>query len=165
VNDQRAWLIDLYPRRTPWRQAATHCDGRFLAMAMGLVLLVAAAGLLYLSQASTAAGLRYRLTGLRDEQSSLHEDIALLRVEIAANASCLALEERTQRLGLIDAPAGTSYAVCYVPAQPAPGNMSARAAAQPALTATARIQPSFWERVTAFLTPEPKQQAMRTTNP
>ncbi len=116
MNRQRALLIDVYSRPASWQRATTRVDGRALALTVGLLVLLACAGLLYLSQASTAAELRYTLRERRAQQQLLQERITLLRCQIAQSESITSLEPRAERLGLVDAMPGDPEMVCYVPA-------------------------------------------------
>ncbi len=127
MNDQRTLYLDAYSRRTSWKPAATRLDGRLLALAAVLLLLVTTAGLLYLSQASAAAQMRYRLLDSERQQDELQERIAVLRCQVAAGESLASLERRVARLGLADAPADAPIVVCYVPAPPAPAVVTAPA--------------------------------------
>ncbi len=71
MNDQRALILDAYPRRTTWQPATTRIDGRVLGLILGLLLLAAAAGLLYLTQASAATETRFCLAEVEGEQADL----------------------------------------------------------------------------------------------
>lgn len=115
MNEQRMLLDCAYPRLNLIRPAARRIDGRLLGLCAGLLALLAAAALLYLSQASAAAELRYRLGDLEREQAELYEQVALLRCQTATNDRLANLEARAEELGLVDAPPSHSYVVCYVP--------------------------------------------------
>lgn len=122
MNDQRALILDAYPRRTTWQPATTRIDGRVLGLIMGLLLLAAAAGLLYLTQASAATEARFRLAEVEAEQADLAEQISVLRCQVAASESFGALEKRAAGLGLVDAPPNDPVIVCVVPDGPSPSS-------------------------------------------
>ena len=157
MNSQHSLLIDARLRRAPWRQAASPLEGRLLALIGGLLLLITAAALLYLSQASVAAELRYQLWQTKREQMELEEEIALLRVQIASADGCQALEQRALRLGLVDAPLGGPYLVCEIPAAP-------KVASNPPI-ASQPAQSAALEHLLARFVPSPKLQAMRISMP
>ncbi len=140
VNQQRALLFDVHSRPTSWQRAATRIDRHVLGLVVGLLALLAMAGLLYLSQASMAAELRYVLREHQRDELKLHEALTALRCQIARGESITSLEERTGRLGLVDAPPGDPQVVCYVPAAVAVG---APAGAQ--VPAGPRPAPTFVE--------------------
>ncbi len=121
VNEQRTLYVDFYPRRAPWQPAATRLDLRLLGLAIGLLLLVAAAGMLYLSQASAIAELRYRLLDNERVQRELGEQIVELRVQVAMAQSLDNLENRVAGLGLVDASPTDPVAFCYLATPAAPG--------------------------------------------
>mgnify|MGYP005838586549 CR=1 FL=1 len=135
MNDSRVLFIGAYPRRMGRQQAATRVDGRLLGLIVGLLALAAAAGLLYLSQASAAAQLQYRLCAAEACQAELWQEIALLRCRIATADTYASLEARAARLRLVDAPSGGPYLVCDVsPAQATgPASEAGRAVAAQAL--------------------------------
>lgn len=116
MNRQRALLVDVYSRPASWQRATTRVDGHALVLAVGLLMLLTCAGLLYLSQASTAAELRYTLQERREKQQELQEQITRLRCMVARLESITSLEPRAERLGLVDAQPGDPEMVCYVPA-------------------------------------------------
>jgi hypothetical protein len=118
VNGRRALYMDLHAHQMEVQRAATRLDPHLLGLTMALLLLTAAAGLLYLSQASTVAQLRYCLADNEREQAALLEQIALLRCEVAASQSFGSLEQRVEELGLVDAPPDEPVMMCYV--EPAP---------------------------------------------
>jgi hypothetical protein len=109
--------MDVCSRRMSAQPATTRVDARVLGLSVLFLLLVTAAGLLYLSQASTVAELRYRLSESEWRRASLQEDIAHLRCQIASSQSLAGMEERWQRLGLVPAqPDDLVVVVCSVPA-------------------------------------------------
>lgn len=119
MNQQRALFVDLYSRPAAYQRAATRASGRALALIVGLLVLLALAGLLYLSQASTATEMRYALLVRRGEEARLQEEILLLRCQVAQHQSIGSLEERAQRLGFVDASPNDRQIVCAMPAAPA----------------------------------------------
>jgi len=159
VNDRM--FADAYPRPATWRPGATRVNSRFLGLALGTLLLLTFAALLYLSQASAVAELRYGLLESERQESELREEIAFLRYQIATCDSSTALKEHAQRLGLVDAPTDSAYLVCYAPTPRAmPGQMAAPAEAAPAVAARSVLV----ERLTALFAPKPKLQAMRMSS-
>jgi len=121
VNHERALFVDLYSRPATYQRAATRISSRALALVVGLLLLLTLAGLLYLSQASTAAGMRYSLLQRQREEARLQEQILLLRCEVAQHQSIGALQERAQKLGLVDASPNDPQILCSIPAATAEG--------------------------------------------
>ena len=161
MNDRRVLYVDLYPRRLEVRRAATRLDARLLALSMALLLLTATAGLLYLSQASTVAQLRYWLADNEHQQATLLEEIARLRGQVAASQSLASLERRVEELGLVDAPPGGPVVVYYVStAEPAASeDGGTRRGPGPAAS------PSLLARLRALLAPEPAHQVSRAGSP
>ncbi len=115
MNQQRALLVDVYSRPASWQRAATRIDGHALALIVGLLVLLASAGLLYLLQASAATELRFMLQERRAQEQALQEQIIHLRCQIALGQSISSLEPRAERLGLVDASPGDPLVLCYVP--------------------------------------------------
>lgn len=109
-----------YPRREVGPRSVTRIDRHSLILIIGLLTLAAFAGVLYLSQASVAAELRFRLADAGSKSQGLWERNLALRQEIADLKRLPAVEERASRLGMVDASAGDPYVVCAVPkARPA----------------------------------------------
>jgi hypothetical protein len=133
VNEQTLYF-DVHMRHIPWQPATTRISGRMLGLSIVLLLLVAAAGLLYLTQASSAAIMHYCLLEQEEEQAVLQERIAFLRCQIASKESILVLENRVQKLGLVDGPLDGPVAVCYVaaPQEPQPPSLPNEDHPQPA---------------------------------
>lgn len=136
VSNQRVLYLDVCSRRMSVRPAATRLDGRLLGLCVAFLLLITAAGLLYLSQASTVAQLRYQLAENGRERAALEEQVASLRCEVAAVQSIVSLEERIERLGLVDAAEAGPIVVCRVTpaedeAQPGPQGVAPPAADAP----------------------------------
>jgi len=104
-----------YPRREVSARGATRLDLRSLILLVGLLALAAFAGVLYLSQASTAAALRYRLGEVEGEARDLTEQNLILRQEIADLGRLSTVEERAARLGMVDGPAPALYVACATP--------------------------------------------------
>ena len=136
------------------RQALSRFDRRFYGLILGVLLLVASACLLYLTQAGSAAALRYRLLVVEQEQDRLAEEIALLRTDLAYADRQEALDSRIERLGLVDAPLSGPYVVYYEPAA-APATAQASGPSQ----AAKRLTPIEW--LWGALKPQPQRQAMR----
>ena len=116
--------MDVTLRRVSWQRATTRVPNRILGLSAVLLLLVAFAGLLYLTQASAAAEMRYQLQSREVEQATLQEELASLRCQIAARECLPVVEQRVAQLGLVDAPLDQPVAICYVPesiAEPAAG--------------------------------------------
>ncbi len=158
MNEPRVQFLDLYTCQAAGRQAVMRHDGRILGVTLVFLLLIMAAGFLYLSQASAVAELRYRLLDCEDEQTELCERIALLRAQIAMADSHVALVGRAERLGLVDAPADCTYLVCYVPPRQAPDAGDA-----PKRAALNAPQPAIVERLLATVAPKPQRQALRAS--
>lgn len=104
-----------YPRREASARGATRIDRHALILVIGLLTLVALAGVLYLSQASVAAEMRFGLGGLEQEAAILWQEILTQRREIADRTRLAAVEERAARLGMVEAAAGP-YVACTMPA-------------------------------------------------
>ncbi len=102
-------------RRVGSTRGATRVDYHSLVLVVGLLALAAFAGVLYLSQASVAAGLRYRLGEAEREQRELWVDNLALRQAICTAERLTTVEERSARLGLVDAPVMGPYLACTVP--------------------------------------------------
>ena len=137
-----------YPRRASAVRSATRVDYRSLMLVIGLLALLAFAGVLYLSQASMAAALRFRLDGLEREAEDLWAQNLALREEIARCQRLSAIEERVGRLGMVSASLGGPYVVCALPErQAAPRAHSPRMESGAAL----RVSGSIWDRVLSWL--------------
>ncbi|MDI7277542.1 MAG: hypothetical protein QME94_16310 [Anaerolineae bacterium] len=119
MNQQRVLYFDVCSRQAAVRPATTRVNTRLLALSAVFLLLVALGALLYLTQASTAAGMRYRLSGAERVQADLQEEISALRCQIAAAESMASLEARVEALGLVDASPNDPVMICQVPAAPA----------------------------------------------
>ncbi len=104
-----------YPTRAAGPRSVTRIDRHSLVLILGLLTLVALAGVLYLSQASVAAELRFRLADADRQTQRLWERNLALRQEIADLGRLSAVEERVARLGMVDAPASGPYIACTVP--------------------------------------------------
>jgi hypothetical protein len=117
VSNQHALYLDVYSRRMSVRPATTRLDGRLLGLCVTFLLLITAAGLLYLTQAGTVAQLRYELQETGQERAGIEEQIAYLRSQIAEGQSIAGLEERVDGLGLVDASAEDPIVVCGVAAE------------------------------------------------
>lgn len=104
-----------YPRRVESTRGATRVDYHSLILVIGVLALAAFAGVLYLSQASVAAGLRYRLSDAEWEQRELWVSNLALRQAICSAGRLEAVEERASHLGMIDAPVMGPYVACVVP--------------------------------------------------
>lgn len=104
-----------YPRREAGPRSVTRIDHRSLILVLGLLALAAFAGVLYLSQASVAAELRYRLVDTEAMAEDLWQRNLALRQNIADLCRLDAVEERALRLGMVDAPAGEPYIACTLP--------------------------------------------------
>ena len=115
-----------YPSRVAGPRSVTRIDRHSLALILGLLALVALAGVLYLSQASVAAELRYRLADAEGETQRLWAQNLALRQEIADLGRLSAVEQRVARLGMVEAPISGPYIACTVPQ---PGPVLARPAA------------------------------------
>lgn len=115
MNRERVLFVDLYSRPATYQRAATRISSRALALLVGLLVLLALAGFLYLSQASTAAEMRYTLLSRQREETRLQEQIIVLRCEVAQHESIASLQERAARLGLVDASPNDPQIVCSVP--------------------------------------------------
>lgn len=120
MNQQRVLYFDVRSRHAAIRPATTRVNTRVLGLTVTFLLLIGLGALLYLSQASTAAQLRYHLSETERVQSSLQEEITALRCEIAAAESITSLEGRVAALGLVDAPPDDAVMVCQMPAGPDP---------------------------------------------
>lgn len=162
MNGQRVLYLDVCSRPTLGQPAATRVDGRLLALALALLLLITAAGLLYLSQASTLAQLRYQLAGNEQEQAELKEQIALLRCQLAARQSLAGLEARVQELGLVDAAPDDPIMVCYVDAPAGPMGGQEQAAGPTSLAASGR---NTLERLLSLLTVKPRLETAQLGQP
>ncbi|MGQ9684196.1 MAG: hypothetical protein ACUVX9_16825 [Anaerolineae bacterium] len=115
ANGQRTLYMDVTFRRVSWQRATTRVPNRILGLSAVLLLLVAFAGLLYLTQASAAAEMRYQLESREMEQAALQEELASLRCQIAARECLPVVEQRVAQLGLVDAPLDQPVAICYIP--------------------------------------------------
>ncbi len=103
-----------YPRREVNARGATRIDQHSLILVIGLLVLAAFAGVLYLSQASVAAELRFGLVARQNEAQDLWEQNLALQRRIADAEHLAAIEARVARLGMVDAPATGPYIVCTV---------------------------------------------------
>lgn len=119
MSQQRVLLVDLHTRPATLQRAATRVGGRALGLVVGLLALFTLAGLLYLSQASTAAEMRYALAQEQRDALALQERVTVLRCQIARGASITGLEERSSKLGLVDASSSDPRVVCDMPPPPA----------------------------------------------
>ena len=104
-----------YPRRGGTVRSATHIDRHSLALIIGLLALAAFAGVLYLSQASVAAELRFLLVDREREAQEIWEQNLTLRRDIADRDRMASIEERVARLGMVTAPPTEPHLVCAVP--------------------------------------------------
>ncbi|MCL6432065.1 MAG: hypothetical protein K6V36_14585 [Anaerolineae bacterium] len=117
MNQQRVLYFDVRSRHAAIRPATTRVNTRVLGLTVTFLLLIGLGALLYLSQASTAAQLRYHLAETEQVQSGLQEEITALRCEIAAAESITSLEGRVAALGLVDAPPDEAVMICQIPAE------------------------------------------------
>jgi hypothetical protein len=99
-------------RRVVTMRSATRVDLHALVLVIGLLALMAFAGVLYLSQASVAAELRYRLDGAAIEAADLWEQNVVLQQRIADMQRLAIVEKRAGHLGLVNAPADGPYMAC-----------------------------------------------------
>lgn len=104
-----------YPRRATGARNATRVDLHALILIVGLLALTAFAGVLYLSQASVAAELRYRLDCIEGESAELWERNVALQLRIADLEDLAVVESRANHLGMVNAPLGGPYMACTVP--------------------------------------------------
>ncbi len=104
-----------YRKREVGPRSVTRIDRHALILVLGLLTLAAFAGVLYLSQASVAAELRFRLADAEGEAQDLWQRNFALRQEIADRERLDAVEERASRLGMVDAPLGEQYIACALP--------------------------------------------------
>lgn len=118
-----------YPRRAGSTRSTTRVDYHSLVLVLGLLSLAAFAGVLYLSQASVAAQLHFRLEGAEWEAQDLRVRNVLRRQEIADSERLATIEERAAHLGMVSAAPSRTYLTCVVPqVQPAARPRSATVA-------------------------------------
>lgn len=137
-----------YPSRAVGPRSVTRIDRHSLILVLGLLTLVAFAGVLYLSQASAAAELRYRLADSQAQAQRLWERNFALRQEIADLGRLSAVEERVSRLGMVDAPTSGPYIACTVPQ---PGVVLNRPAAASGARIDREPAGSLWELLARHL--------------
>jgi len=137
-----------YPSRAAGPRSVTRIDRHSLVLILGLLTLVALAGVLYLSQASVAAELRYRLADAEGQTQHLWAQNLALKQEIADLGRLSAVEQRVARLGMVEAPSNGPYIACTVP-QTGPALASPEAAGAP--TAADEPAGSPWELVARSL--------------
>lgn len=133
-----------YPKRAAGPRSVTRIDRHSLILVLGLLTLAAFAGVLYLSQASVAAELRFGLADAEEEAQDLWQRNFSLRQQIADRERLDAVEERASRLGMVDAPAGEPYIACALP--PAELALTGRPAG-PVEAAGAGAASSPWARI------------------
>jgi hypothetical protein len=104
-----------YSRRVGSTRGATRVDYHSLVLIIGLLALAAFAGVLYLSQASVAAELRYGLAGAEEERQSLWEGNLALREAICSAERLDTVEAHATHLGMLDAPVTGPYVACVSP--------------------------------------------------
>jgi len=136
-----------YPSRVAGPRSVTRIDRHSLVLILGLLTLVALAGVLYLSQASVAAELRYRLADAEDRTQRLWEQNLALRQEISDLGRLSAVEQRVTRLGMVEAPTSGPYIACVVP-RPGPALAQPPAAG---VSQEADASESLWELVARSL--------------
>ncbi|MCL6430319.1 MAG: hypothetical protein K6V36_05580 [Anaerolineae bacterium] len=127
-----------YPRRVGAVRSATRVDHRSLMLLAGLLALLAFAAVLYLSQASKVAELRFRLGAAEQEAEGLWVLNLSLREEIARSQRLDTIEERVAHLGMVSATVDGPYLVCVLPHRGEPG-VSAAPAEAPAKSAPAGL--------------------------
>ncbi|MGQ9681118.1 MAG: hypothetical protein ACUVX9_01125 [Anaerolineae bacterium] len=113
-------------RRVVAMRSATRVDMHGLVLVIGLLALMAFAGVLYLSQASVAAELRYRLDAAAIEAADLWEQNIVLQQRIADMERLATVEKRAGHLGLVNAPAYGPYMACTAVDTPSLDNTVAR---------------------------------------
>jgi hypothetical protein len=111
----RRTLSLAYPRRAGSTRSTTRVDYHSLVLVLGLLSLAAFAGVLYLSQASVAAELRFRLDDAEWQTRDLRVRNMLLQQEIADSERLAAIEDRAARLRMASSPSSGKYVVCVVP--------------------------------------------------
>jgi hypothetical protein len=130
-------------------------DYRSLVLLIGLLTLAAFAGVLYLSQASLAAELQYRLSDAEWQAEDLWERNLALRHEICSAARLATIEARAADLGLVDAPANAIYVACTLSEAELP---IGRPPVAPDRAPEARVAESSWQgllsRLGLVATPE-----------
>jgi hypothetical protein len=129
------WEVD--PR------AATRVNNHSMLLVVGFLALVAFACVLYLSQASTAAELRFRLGEREKEARVLWEQSLSLQRDIADAERLATIEGRAAKLGLVRAPASGPYVACDMPTD----TLVARDVARPVATKPAEPAESLWQQV------------------
>ncbi len=146
-----------YPRRELGPRSVTRIDRHSLILVLGLLTLAAFAGVLYLSQASVAAELRFRLAYAQGEAQDLWQRNFALRQEIADRERLDAVEARASRLGMVDAPPGGQYIVCALP--PAELALAGRPVAPAEAAGDGHAVAGAWARMARSLGwPEPGGQ-------
>lgn len=135
----------LYPRRTGAVRSATRVDYRSLLLIIGLLALLAFGGVLYLSQASAAAELRFRLGAAEQEAEDLLAQNLGLREEIARSQRLTTIEERVARLGMVSASVEGPFLVCVLPQREEPAPSAAVAPVGEAPSEGGRT--GFWARL------------------
>ncbi len=128
-----------YPRRVGAVRSATRVDYRSLMLLVGLLALLAFAGVLYLSQASKVAELRFRLDAAEREAEGLWAQNLSLREEIARSQRLDTIEERVARLGMVSATVEGPYLVCVLPHRGEAGVSAAPTPEAPAKSAPAGL--------------------------
>ncbi len=137
-----------YPRRRVDPRSVTRLGRHSLILVVGVLTLAALAGVLYLSQASVAAELRFRLAETERQTHDVWGRNFALQQEIADLTRLDAVEERATRLGMVDAPASGSYVACTVPQETLV--LSRPGAAVQARDDSAPAE-SVWERAAEWL--------------
>ncbi len=134
-----------YPKRIAGPRSVTRIDRHSLILIVGLLALAAFAAVLYLSQASAAAELRFRLSGAEAEAQDLWQRNLALRLEIADLERLERVEERATRLGMVDAPSGEPYIACTLPSEGPAVTTRPAGAAEASLNGTR--EGGVWARV------------------
>ncbi len=130
MASRRLAISTTYPRPDLSMHGATRMDLRSLVLVIGLLALMASAGVLYLSQAGAAAALRYRLAEAERQAQDLSEESSILRQQIADNARLAAVEEHARRMGMVDGSTAGPYLAC-VATEPGSVSANVRGAASP----------------------------------
>jgi hypothetical protein len=134
-------------------------DYHSLILIIGLLALAACAGVLYLSQASMAAELRYGLAGAGVEKQTLWEQNLALREAICSAERLDAVEAHAARLGMLDAPATGPYVACVAPGA---GTATARRSSGSARVLEGQQSSSSWESLLSRLRQRSSQPAGAT---
>lgn len=122
-----------------------------------MLALAAFAGVLYLSQASMAAELRYRLAGAEGEKQALWEGNLALREAICSAERLDTVEAHAARLGMLDAPVTGPYVACVAPGT---GTATVRRPSGSARVVEGQQQPSSpWQSLLAGLRQRAPQPA------